>query len=46
LAKRFKRRNIGVDISVTSVTAEALAKEILNNLSQEVSYPITNFDGA
>jgi len=46
LAKRFNRRNIGVDMSVTSATAEALAKAILDNLSKEVSYPITNFDGA
>jgi UDP-N-acetylglucosamine:LPS N-acetylglucosamine transferase len=46
LAKRFKRRNIGVDMSVTSATAEGLAEEILDNLSKEVSYPVTSFDGA
>jgi len=46
LAKRFNRRNIGVDMSVTSATVEALAKAILDNLSKEVRYPITNFNGA
>jgi len=46
LAKRFNRRNIGLELSVASATAEELVNMILINLSKEVSYPDTNFNGA
>lgn len=46
IAKRLRKRNIGIEMSFKLTTPELLAESIITNIEKEVDYPYVNLNGA